>query len=263
MRTHIVRAALVTAGILLVPFFGNLYVDGWNWHWYTFVLAGTLLFGAGLTYELVANTRTSNRAYRLAVGLAVVTGFVLTWTNMVFTSESDNPVNLLFFVVPLVGMIGAAIVHLEPRGMARALFATALAQMLVAAIVRIMIEETAVSGFGSMARSGFFATLWLGSAWLFRKATDGEGEPGSGIAPSRTRTARAAASLPPQRHECQHPPGRPFLGPGTHGHLSSVPCRASTLPSSSARCESARRRAARSGAAGRSAPRRARCRTAP
>ncbi|OGG01303.1 MAG: hypothetical protein A3F83_05480, partial [Candidatus Glassbacteria bacterium RIFCSPLOWO2_12_FULL_58_11] len=131
MQKNIIRAALVTAGILLIPFFGNIYVDGWNWHWYTFVLAGTLLFGAGLTYELVAK-RMSNKAYKFAVGLAVVTAFILSWGNMVRVSESENPANLIYFGVPAVGFIGAFIVRFEPRGMARILFAMAIAQMSVA-----------------------------------------------------------------------------------------------------------------------------------
>jgi hypothetical protein len=56
--------------------------------------------------------------------------------------------------------------------MARALLATALAQALVAVIALI-------AGLGSTAPiwpwdvlilTGFFAALWVGSAWLFRKA---------------------------------------------------------------------------------------------
>jgi hypothetical protein len=67
-----VRAALVTAGVLLIPLWGILYVDGWNWDWHGFVLAGAFVFGAGLTYELLARSM-NNRAYRSGVGLAVST----------------------------------------------------------------------------------------------------------------------------------------------------------------------------------------------
>jgi hypothetical protein len=60
----------------------------------------------------------------------------------------------------------------RPHGMARALAATALAQALVGVIAL-------AAGIGSTAPSfpeaivfltGFFAELWLISAWLFRKA---------------------------------------------------------------------------------------------
>ena len=69
-------------------------------------------------------------------------------------------------------IIGAVIARFQPHGMARALVATALAQALVAVIALI-------AGLGStganwprviVVLTGFFAALWLGSAWLFRKA---------------------------------------------------------------------------------------------
>ena len=45
----IIRIALVTVCILLVPLLGNLFM-GWNWPPTAFACA--LLFGTGLTYEL-------------------------------------------------------------------------------------------------------------------------------------------------------------------------------------------------------------------
>ncbi|MFH1070912.1 MAG: hypothetical protein V1794_14940 [Candidatus Glassbacteria bacterium] len=172
MQKSIIRVALVTAGILLIPFFGNIYVDGWNWHWYTFVLAGTLLFGAGLTYEFVAK-RMSNKAYKFAVGLAVGTAFILSWGNMVRVSESENPANLMYYGVLAVGVIGALIARFEPRGMARALFAMALAQMLVPVIVLIISNPDTWSPpgvLGVFVLNSFFALLFVGSALLFRHA---------------------------------------------------------------------------------------------
>jgi hypothetical protein len=49
---------------------GNHFVDGWNWPLGAFILAGTLLFGAGLTYELVTR-KVDTIAYRVAVGVAL------------------------------------------------------------------------------------------------------------------------------------------------------------------------------------------------
>lgn len=73
-----VQAASVTVGVLLIPLWGVFYVDGWNWDWHGFVVAGAFVFAATMTYEVVAATMR-NRAYRLAVGLAVMTAVVLTW----------------------------------------------------------------------------------------------------------------------------------------------------------------------------------------
>jgi hypothetical protein len=83
-----------------------------------------------------------------------------------------NPANLMFGGVPAVGIAGAVIARFQSQGMIRALATTALAQALVAAVALI-------AGWGSIGPTwpwnialltGFFAALWLVSAWLFRKA---------------------------------------------------------------------------------------------
>lgn len=166
MQKSIIRVALVTVGILLIPFFGNIYVDGWNWHWYTFVLAGTLLFGAGLTYELVAK-RMSSKAYKFAVGLAVGTALILSWANMVRVSESENLAYLMYYGVLAVGFISAFIVRFEPRGMARTLFGMAIA---VIALI-FWNSDFAPGGAGVFAPDAFSAMLFAVSAFLFRRAS--------------------------------------------------------------------------------------------
>jgi len=78
---------------------------------------------------------------------------------------------LMYIGVLAVGIIGAIIARFRPHGMARALFATAFAQALVAVIVLIF-------GLGLpwsppveiLALNEFFAALFVGSAILFRYA---------------------------------------------------------------------------------------------
>jgi len=69
----------------------------------------------------------------------------------------DNPVNLMYIGVLAVVIIGAIIARFEPIGMSHAL----------------------IAGLGStgpiwpwdiLILNGFFAALWVGSAWLFQKA---------------------------------------------------------------------------------------------
>jgi hypothetical protein len=71
-----------------------------------------------------------------------------------------------------VGILGALIVRFQPHGMARALAGTALAQALVGVIVLIAGSgSTGANWPGAIVfLTGFFAALWLVSAWLFRKA---------------------------------------------------------------------------------------------
>ena len=168
----IVRPALGTGLILLIPLFGNLFVAGWNWPLPAFILAGTLLFGTGLTYELVAK-KMNNKAYRFAVGLAVATAFILTWMNLAVGGIlGDHPANLMYPGVLLVGFIGAIIARLKPHGMSRALFAMAFAMALVPVMALIVGAPAFANGvvavFGLHA---FFAILFVGSALLFRRAS--------------------------------------------------------------------------------------------
>ena len=166
----IVRAALVTVGVLLIPLWGIFYVDGWNWDWHGFVVAGAFVFSAALTYELVAKAM-SNRAYRFAVGLAVATAFVLTWVNWVLAADV-NPANVMYFGVVVVGLVGAAIARLRARGMAFALVGMAIAQMLVPFIALVFWKTNVAPGaavpvFGL---NGVFIVLFAISALLFRRA---------------------------------------------------------------------------------------------
>ncbi len=176
--------ASISALLLVIPLLGNHFVDGWNWRPGGFFVLATLLFGIGLTYELVTRNRDAV-AYRAAVGMAFGTAFLLAWANLVQWADV-NPAAVMYFVVPLVGVIGAAVARLRPNGMARAMFTTALAQTLILAVALIMLitrnpqvtswTPPEVRGFGGNA---FFAILFAGSALLFRKAGRGESAPGA------------------------------------------------------------------------------------
>jgi hypothetical protein len=75
------------------------------------------------------------------------------------------------------------IARFQPHGMARALFATALAQALVAVIALIFGLGSPWSGPGEiLALNGFFVALFLGSALLFRHAA--REQPPASIHPS-------------------------------------------------------------------------------
>jgi hypothetical protein len=176
--------ALITALILLIPLLGNHFVDGWNWPPGAFVFVGALIFGLGLTYSLVTRN-VDTIAYRAALGVALAAGFVLVWGNFIQAADDVNPAAIKYLWVPLVGIIGAAIARFRPDGMARALFATALAQASVLAYALIVRNPQVTSwtpavlrGFGMNA---FFVILFVGSALLFRKAGRGEVRIGRGI----------------------------------------------------------------------------------
>ncbi len=136
----IIRIALVTAFILLLPLLAMQFTDEVVWDLADFAVAGVLLFGASLTYELIAR-KAGNIAYRVGVGVAVAAALLLVWLNLAvgIIGNEESPANLMYIGVLAVGIIGALIARFQPHGMARALFATAAAQVLVAVIALLPI----------------------------------------------------------------------------------------------------------------------------
>jgi len=176
-----IAAWAAAALILLLPLFAMQVTDQVVWDVADFAFFGALLVGAGVTYELAAR-KTGNTAYRAAVGVALAAAFILVWVNLavgVIGTERDDA-NLMYGGVLAVGIIGAIIARFQPDGMARALFATALAQALVAVIALLAGLGSPWSGPGEiLILNGFFVALFVGSAWLFRKAARGRAEQGA------------------------------------------------------------------------------------
>src|SRR5688572_16523113 len=169
---NLTRVAKGTGLILSIPLVLTLLAL-WHWKPGALVLAFVLLVGgAVLAYELVAK-QPGNKAYRFAVGVALVAVFLLVWMNVAVGGIlGDDPANMMYFGVLLVGFIGAVIARLEPQGMSRALLATAFAMVLVPAIALIIGTPAFANGviavFGLHA---VFAMLFVGSALLFRRAS--------------------------------------------------------------------------------------------
>ena len=84
---HLVRPAIGTALILLIPLVmtvldrGKPPGDGWRWGPGDFVAMGALLFGAGVTYEVLAS-RLDRKAYRVAAGLAILLAVLAIWFEL-------------------------------------------------------------------------------------------------------------------------------------------------------------------------------------
>ncbi|WP_303312223.1 hypothetical protein [Hymenobacter sp. BT730] len=178
LNKSILRIALVTAFLLLIPLVAMQFNTGVTWTLFDFVVAGTLLFGTGLTYTLVAG-KWNNTTYRMAVGVAVLAGLLLVWAQLAvgLVGSEDNPVNLLFGAVLLVAIIGAIVARFRPRGMSNAMFAASLTYV-VATIIAVFIwlpspatAEPQVGLVNVLGANMVFAALWAVSGWLFRRAS--------------------------------------------------------------------------------------------
>ena len=117
-------------------------------------------------------------AYRSALGLALAAAAILVWLSLGvgIIGKDGDPANLMYFGVLAVGIIGASIARLRPRGMARALFAMALAQASVATIALMARLGLPWSGPAEIALlNAFFIASFAASGWLFRRAARAEG----------------------------------------------------------------------------------------
>jgi peptidoglycan/LPS O-acetylase OafA/YrhL len=78
---NVIRIALVTAFILLIPLVVMQFSDEVAWNLTDFATIGVLLFGTGLLYELAAR-KTRNIKYRAAIGIALAAAFILIWLEL-------------------------------------------------------------------------------------------------------------------------------------------------------------------------------------
>lgn len=196
----LLRIALATSGILLIPLLGNLFM-GWSWPPLAFVGAGLILFSLGLAGALIARmgnhmSHGSHLPYRAAFAIACLTGLILLFINAAAGIIGDGPINLMYLGVLATAFLGAVLARFRPRGMAFTLLATAAAQILIP-LIALIIWKTAgpslLTDPGSphppfhpgilqvFGLNAVFAASWLVSAFLFRRA--GDRGPGTRLRP--------------------------------------------------------------------------------
>ena len=171
---RILNIVLMTALILAVPLVAMRFTDEVNWDLADFIVAGALLFGTGIAYEIVSK-RMPSVGYRVAVGVALVTALMLVWVNLAvgLIGSEGEAINLLYLGVLAVAVIGAALTRFRPRGMAWAMLATAAALVGVGAIALITgaHELPGSSVLEIVLVSGVFAGLFGISASLFHQVS--------------------------------------------------------------------------------------------
>ena len=121
--------------------------------------------------------------YPYAAAVAIAATLMLVWLSLGvgIIGRDGDPANLLYFGVVAVGVVGAAAARFRSRGMARALFAAASIQGLIAGVAIIARLGAPWSGpLELMILNGFFVALFIGSALLFRHAGHRETSTGLG-----------------------------------------------------------------------------------
>jgi hypothetical protein len=137
-----------------------------------FMFLVILLSGVALAYELGART-PDRRAYFAGVCMALAASLGSIWINLAvgIIGSEDNPANYIYAGVTAVAFAFASIGRFEPVGMARAMVAAAIAQVLV--FVFALVGGLGFTGPITV----FFTALWLIAGWLFRKAASEQAQP--------------------------------------------------------------------------------------
>lgn len=185
IRRQMMYVALATASLLLVPLVAMQFTPEVQWSPFDFIVMGILLFGTGLTYVLLSRLSDS-LAYRFGIGIAVLTGLFLIWVNLAvgIIGSEDHPANMLYVVVLFVGLLGAGFARFRARGMARTMFAVAIAQFLVPLVAFIVwrpVLDDPPGLAGVFLLNAGFSVMFTVSGLLFRAAA----EKGDAPRPSR------------------------------------------------------------------------------
>ena len=164
--------------LLLVPLVAMRITDEVRWSAVDFAAMAALLAGVCIAWQWLSRA-SANGTYRAGAGVALVAVLLLVWINgaVGLIGSENNPANWMYAGVIAILVGGAALARLRAAGMARALRATAVAQVAAGAIAL-------ATGMGSngaawpgdvIALSMFFAGAWLASAWLFARADRSRG----------------------------------------------------------------------------------------
>lgn len=163
----------MAAMIVVAPLIAARFTDEVQWSMTDFVAAAVLLGGGCLAYELAAR-RSIGLAYDAAAGIAIGTGMLTVWLCLAvgIVGTERHPANLAILCVPAVGIAGALLARLRPRGMALAMVAAAVMQIGVAATVVAFGQPQPPAGseLKLAVLSAILAAGWAASAALFQKS---------------------------------------------------------------------------------------------
>ena len=144
--------------------------------WNEAVAYSVIFLIVGGAYELWQWLKTRSNIYRLAFGVGLFGVFLLGWVSgaVGIIGSEDNPVNLMYWAVPAVGLIGSLLSRFKSYGMVYTLFVVALVQFLVPVVALIISPEVSwgnVGVIGVFIVNSIFAVIFAVSGLLFLKAS--------------------------------------------------------------------------------------------
>ncbi|WP_395645410.1 hypothetical protein [Terricaulis sp.] len=147
-----------------------------NWTLLDFVVFGAMVGVAGGVVVL-AMLLSSNTFYRAGVLVAAAAAFMVVWSALAvgIIGDEQNGANYLYFAALAIAPMGAAMSGFRARGMAVAMYTTAIALVSVGlgALIFRWGADAQDTLRGIAIGSGFFPALFAGSGWLFLQAAKG------------------------------------------------------------------------------------------
>lgn len=165
----------IAALLLLLPLAAMQLTREVNWTPLDFAVAAAMIGGVGIAFELTVRA-TRSSAYRGAVAIALAAAFLLIWINGAagIIGNEDNPLNLLYVGIIAIAFGGAAWARFRPKGASRAMLAAAVANSALGVVAVAAGGSEPPGVIGLIVLNGFFVALFLGSAWLFGIAAEGD-----------------------------------------------------------------------------------------
>jgi len=172
IRRQMLYVAMGTSTLLMIPLLAMIMTTEVNWGIFDFIVMGILISGTGMLYVLVSRI-SDNTAYRVATAITIFTGFLIIWINLAvgIIGAEDNPANLLYIVVFLIGITGAGISRLKPRGLSTTLFIATIFHLIIPVIAMIFWNSSLHDPFGLnrvLLINSVIGGLLLVAAILFR-----------------------------------------------------------------------------------------------
>ncbi len=150
---------IAATGLLIVPAVAMRVTSEIRWGGGDFALFAAMLVAVCGAFEL--SVRLSARwSYRAASLIATGAAAMMVWANLAvgIAGSEDDPANLAFFAVLVIGAAGALLARFRAAGMTRTMLVMAAAQLLAA-----LVEPR---GF-VLVFTAVYLTIWLFAAFLF------------------------------------------------------------------------------------------------
>lgn len=172
------KVTLFATALVLVPVAASFFIDGWNWPLAAYAGAWIVFALLGLGYTAMASMGDSV-AYSAAIGLGAIGVFLLVWVTgaVGIIGSEENPANVMYIGVLVVGAFGIVLTRLDAMGMTGVMCTVAMTQMLVPTIALLFWNTDIIiagesfwgdtGAFSVFLLNAGFAAIWLGSALLF------------------------------------------------------------------------------------------------